>query len=126
MFCASFGVSAPFPGTPVFERLPAEGRLRTRDWRRYDMQTVVYDLPNWPPGTLEAGVRWLEERFYAPAALARRTLRLRRYPRLLRPTSLYLHAVVNLQYAATIRQRRRGIAVNTAGLPHAEPLLAPH
>jgi radical SAM superfamily enzyme YgiQ (UPF0313 family) len=124
LFCASFGVLTPFPGTPVFERLEAEGRLLTRDWRRYDMQQVVYDLPTWPPGTLEAGVRWLEERFYAPAALARRTLRLRRYPKLLRPTSLYLHAVVNLQYAATIRQRRRGIAVNTAGLPHAEPLPA--
>jgi radical SAM superfamily enzyme YgiQ (UPF0313 family) len=126
LFCASFGVLTPFPGTPVFERLEAEGRLRTRDWRRYDMQQVVYDLPNWPPGTLEAGVRWLEEQFYAPAMLARRTLRLRRYPKLLRPTSLYLHAVVNLQYAATIRQRRRGIAVNTAELPHAEPLPAPH
>jgi radical SAM superfamily enzyme YgiQ (UPF0313 family) len=126
LFCASFGVLTPFPGTPVFERLEAEGRLLTRDWRRYDMQHVVYDLPAWPPGTLEAGVRWLEERFYAPAALARRTLRLRRYPKLLRPTSLYLHAVVNFQYAATIRQRRRGLAVNTAGLPHAEPILASH
>lgn len=123
--CASFGVLTPFPGTPVFERLSAAGRLRTRDWRRYDMQTVVYDLPGWPPGTLEAGVRWLEERFYAPGALARRMLRLRRYPELLRPTSLYLHAVVNLQYAVTIRQRRRGIAVNTA-LSHAEPLPASH
>jgi radical SAM superfamily enzyme YgiQ (UPF0313 family) len=124
LFCASFGVLTPFPGTPVFQRLEAEGRIRTRDWRLYDLQHLVHDLPGWAPGALEAGVRRLEERFYAPAAMARRTLRLRRYPRLLRPASLLLHAVVNRQYAATIRQRRRGLAVNTGGFPHAEPLPA--
>jgi radical SAM superfamily enzyme YgiQ (UPF0313 family) len=125
VFCASFGVLTPFPGTPVFQRLEAEGRIRTRDWRLYDLQHLVHDLPGWTPGSLEAGVRWLEERFYAPAALLKRAVRLRKFPKLLRPTGLYLHAVVNLQYAATIRRRRRGHAVNTAGLPHAEPFSAP-
>lgn len=124
VFCASFGVLTPFPGTPVFQRLEAEGRIRTRDWRLYDLQHLVHDLPGWAPGALEAGVRWLEERFYAPAAMVRRAARLRRFPRLLRPTSLLLHSVVNLQHAATIRRRRRGLAVNTAGLPHDEPLSA--
>lgn len=124
VFGASFGVLTPFPGTPSFQALEAAGRIRTRDWRLYDLQHQVFDLPGWPAGALEAGVRAIEERFYSWPAFARRTARLRRYPRLLRPANLLLYFTVNLQYLASLRRRRRGLAINTAGLPHAEAVSA--
>jgi len=114
LFGASFGILTPFPGTPTFEKLDREGRLRTRDWRRYDLQHLVFDLPGWPDGALEAAVRALEDRYYGWRAFARRTWNLRRYPRLLRPENLALYLAVNLQYLWTLRRRRRGLAVNTA------------
>jgi radical SAM superfamily enzyme YgiQ (UPF0313 family) len=124
VFGASFGILTPFPGTPTFEKLAAAGRIRTHDWRLYDLQHQVFDLPGWAPGALEAGVRGLEERYYSWPAFARRTARLRRYPRLLRPANLVLYATVNLQYFSSLRRRRRGLAINTGTLPHARPLPA--
>ncbi len=35
-------VLTPFPGTPLFRRLEAEGRLLHRDWRYYDAMHVVF------------------------------------------------------------------------------------
>ena len=124
VFGASFGILTPFPGTPTFERLEAAGRIRTRDWRLYDLQHQVFDLPGWAPGALEAGVRGIEERYYAWPAFLRRTARLRRYPALLRPANLLLYLTVNLQYFASLRRRRRGVAVNTGARTHARPLPA--
>ena len=124
LFGASFGILTPFPGTPTFAKLEAAGRIRTRDWRLYDLQHTVFDLPGWAPGTLEAGVYGIESRFYGWRAFLRRTWKLRKYPRLLRPANLLLYVVVNFQYFATLRRRRRGLAVNGAVLPHADPLPA--
>jgi len=73
---------------------------------------------------LEAGVRDIEERYYGWPAFLRRTSRLRRYPALLRPANLLLYATVNLQYVASLRRRRRGVAINTGGSPPAHPLPA--
>jgi radical SAM superfamily enzyme YgiQ (UPF0313 family) len=36
-----FALSTPFPGTPLYRRLEAEGRILTRDWELYDGQHVV-------------------------------------------------------------------------------------
>lgn len=124
VFGASFGILTPFPGTPTFEKLAAAGRIRTRDWRLYDLQHQVFDLPGWAPGALEAGVRAIEKRYYSWPAFVWRTARLRRYPRLLRPANLLLYLTVNLQYFASLRRRRRGFAINTGALPHARPLPA--
>lgn len=124
LFGASFGVLTPFPGTPTHDKLAAEGRIRTRDWRLYDLQHQVHDLPGWAPGALEAGVRGIEDRYYSWPAFLRRTARLRRYPRLLRPANLLLYFTVNLQYLATLRRRRLGHAVNTGAVSHAPPLPA--
>jgi radical SAM superfamily enzyme YgiQ (UPF0313 family) len=39
---AFFTLLTPFPGTRVYDRMVAEGRLTTRDWSRYDMSHVVF------------------------------------------------------------------------------------
>jgi radical SAM superfamily enzyme YgiQ (UPF0313 family) len=38
-----FAVLTPFPGTPLFRRLEAEGRILHRDWEQYDGQHVVFE-----------------------------------------------------------------------------------
>ena len=37
-----FAISTPFPGTSLYKRLDAEGRILTRDWNLYDAQHVVF------------------------------------------------------------------------------------
>jgi radical SAM superfamily enzyme YgiQ (UPF0313 family) len=37
-----FTVATPFPGTPYFTRLKAEGRILTENWSLYDAQHVVF------------------------------------------------------------------------------------
>ena len=37
-----FAIATPFPGTPFFRRLEAEGRILTRNWELYDGQHVVF------------------------------------------------------------------------------------
>ena len=113
IFGASFGILTPFPGTPAYYKLEAEGRLSNRDWRLYDLQHLVFDLPGWTPESLRAAVQNVERRFYSPTAFARRTWKLRKYPRLLRSWNLLLYAAVNLQYFTTLRHR-----------PVAEPAVA--
>ena len=37
-----FAIMTPFPGTALFRRLEAEGRILHRDWEKYDAQHVVF------------------------------------------------------------------------------------
>ena len=37
-----FAVLTPFPGTPLYRRLDAEGRILSTDWEQYDGQHVVF------------------------------------------------------------------------------------
>ena len=38
-----FSILTPFPGTPLFDRLESQGRIRHRNWELYDGQHVVYE-----------------------------------------------------------------------------------
>lgn len=42
---AVFNVCTPFPGTVLYRRLEAEGRILTRDWSKYDFFNVVFKHP---------------------------------------------------------------------------------
>lgn len=113
IFGASFGILTPFPGTPTHQKLVAQGRLLTRDWRLYDLQHLVFDLPGWTPGDLEAKLRETEGRYYGWRAFLRRTWRLLKYPRLLRPWNALLYVIVTYQYMANLRRHRKGLPVNS-------------
>jgi radical SAM superfamily enzyme YgiQ (UPF0313 family) len=40
---ATFNILTPFPGTPLFGKMEADGRILTRDWRKYNSrEDVVY------------------------------------------------------------------------------------
>ena len=45
----------PYPGTGLFRRMDAEGRIVHRDWDRYDTRHVVFEPRGLTPAQLEAG-----------------------------------------------------------------------
>ena len=73
---ATFNVLTPFPGTPLYERLDAEGRILARDWNRYNgREDVVFRPWNMSPEELLEGYLHANRRFYSLASIGRRLIR---------------------------------------------------
>jgi radical SAM superfamily enzyme YgiQ (UPF0313 family) len=70
--CATFHVLTPYPGTPLFRRLAAEGRLLHRDWARYDTSHVVFRPARMTPEQLAEGYAWCYRRLFSHASIWRR------------------------------------------------------
>ena len=71
---AQIAFVTPMPGTPLFTRLDAEGRIIDRRWEHYDCNHVVFRPLLMSPERLLAGVEWCRQRFYSRRAIARRSL----------------------------------------------------
>lgn len=67
-----FAVMTPFPNTPLFNRLAAEGRLLHRNWDLYDGQHVVHQPRNMTVEQLEVGHQWAWREVYSRRNIARR------------------------------------------------------
>lgn len=50
-----FSILTPYPGTRLYQRMQAEGRLLTTDWSCYDTSHVVYQPRTFSPGQLLEG-----------------------------------------------------------------------
>jgi radical SAM superfamily enzyme YgiQ (UPF0313 family) len=61
----------PYPGTPLFRELDAQGLLRTRDWNEYDMRTTVMKCPV-PEESIKEAVRCVYRGFLHPETVLRR------------------------------------------------------
>ncbi len=61
---ATFHVMTPYPGTRLFERMEAEGRLLHRNWDLYDTRHAVFRPARLSPSQLETGYRHAYRRFY--------------------------------------------------------------
>jgi radical SAM superfamily enzyme YgiQ (UPF0313 family) len=73
---ATFNILTPFPGTPLFRKMEADGRLLTRDWRKYNSRAdVVYQPKQMSAAELLAGFRYANERFYSLPSIAKRLSR---------------------------------------------------
>ncbi len=70
--CATFHILTPYPGTPLFHRLEAEGRILHHDWRLYDTGHVVFQPRHMSPETLEAGYRRIYRQLFSTASIWRR------------------------------------------------------
>ena len=68
---ATFHIQTPYPGTRLFARMEAAGRLLTRDWDRYDTRHVVYRPAKLTPEALKAGYDWAYREFYRWSSIAR-------------------------------------------------------
>lgn len=70
--CATFHVLTPYPGTPLFRQMEAEGRLLHRDWSRYDTSHVVFEPRHMSPEALADGYAWSYRRLFSHASIWRR------------------------------------------------------
>ncbi|MCB1035331.1 MAG: B12-binding domain-containing radical SAM protein [Acidobacteria bacterium] len=70
-----FAIATPFPGTPLYRRLEAAGRILTRDWERYDGQHAVFQPARMSPGELERATEAAWRLAYSWRGIARRLLR---------------------------------------------------
>ncbi len=67
-----FAVLTPFPGTPLYTRLRAEGRILTDDWEQYDGQHVVFEPAQMSPDALLRGTERAWKRTYSYRGIAHR------------------------------------------------------
>jgi radical SAM superfamily enzyme YgiQ (UPF0313 family) len=87
---ATFHIQTPYPGTALFARLEAQGRIVTRDWDRYDTRQVVFAPARLTPRALKDGYDWAYREFY-------------RWPSIVRGAATHhaiKHRVKHLCYAA--------------------------
>jgi radical SAM superfamily enzyme YgiQ (UPF0313 family) len=70
--CATFHILTPYPGTPLFRQMAAEGRLLHRDWSQYDTAHVVFRPKHMTPDELALGYDWLYRRLFSSASIWRR------------------------------------------------------
>jgi radical SAM superfamily enzyme YgiQ (UPF0313 family) len=52
---ATFHILTPYPGTPLFQRLAAQGRITTTNWDLYDTRHAVFRPAKMTAEVLEAG-----------------------------------------------------------------------
>jgi len=67
-----FAVVTPFPNTPLFKRLDAEGRILTRNWELYDAQHVVFQPRHMSVEELALGVETAWKHAYSYSSIWRR------------------------------------------------------
>ena len=61
-----FMILTPFPNTPFYDKLEAEGRILTRDWSLYDGHHTVFQPALLSPEALQLETLKAMKRFYSP------------------------------------------------------------
>ncbi len=102
--CATFHILTPYPGTPLFRQLEAEGRILHRDWDRYDTAHVVFQPRRMSVEQLAEGYALCYRRLFSHGSIWRRR------PRDLRAVApylgmSYLYKRSNLLWQFLIRHR---------------------
>ncbi|MDQ1390939.1 MAG: hypothetical protein QOF56_4393 [Acidobacteriaceae bacterium] len=70
--CATFHILTPYPATPLFRQMEAEGRLLHRNWTLYDTAHAVFQPRHMSPEELEEGYAWVYQRLFSHASIWRR------------------------------------------------------
>ncbi len=66
---ATFHILTPYPGTALYDRLQAQGRITSRNWDLYDTRHVVFQPRRMTPEALEAGYWQAYRDFYRWSAI---------------------------------------------------------
>jgi radical SAM superfamily enzyme YgiQ (UPF0313 family) len=102
--CATFHILTPYPGTPLFARLEAEGRILHRNWDLYDTTRAVFRPRHMEPEELELGYRSCYRRLFSHRSIwARRPAQWGEVPGYMAMSYLYKRA--NLAWPFVIRHR---------------------
>ncbi|PLX78141.1 MAG: hypothetical protein C0615_04080 [Desulfuromonas sp.] len=86
MELTAFSVLTPYPGTKVYSDFEREGRILSRDWRRYDSDQVVFQPNHFTPQQLETSMLKAAKKFYSVKSILSRMKRGMNYD----PVKLYL------------------------------------
>src|SRR5882762_9055926 len=70
--CATFHILTPYPATPLFKQMEAEGRLLPREWSLYDTAHAVFRPRHMTPEELEQGYAWIYQRLFSHQSIWRR------------------------------------------------------
>jgi radical SAM superfamily enzyme YgiQ (UPF0313 family) len=70
--CATFHILTPYPGTPLFKQMEAEGRILHRNWTLYDTGNVVFRPKHMTAEQLAEGYAWCYRRLFSHASIWRR------------------------------------------------------
>lgn len=68
---ATFHILTPYPGTSLFDRLAAQGRIATRNWNMYDTRHAVFRPAGMTAKRLESGYWSAYEQFYRWSSIFR-------------------------------------------------------
>jgi len=71
---ATFHIQTPYPGTRLYQRMLAEGRMTSSDWDLFDTRHVVYRPARMKAQVLEDGYNWAYGEFYRWSSIARASL----------------------------------------------------
>lgn len=102
--CATFHILTPYPGTPLFRQMEADGRLLHKDWDSYDTAHVVFRPRHMTAERLAEGYDWCYRRLFSHASIWRRRPR---DPRAVLPylAMSYLYKRSNRLWPFLIRHR---------------------
>ena len=75
-----YAVLTPFPGTPLFTKLKAAGRIVHEDWTYYDGQHVVFQPTGMDAEALLRGTEWAWKKTYSYPSIAKRLMGARNLP----------------------------------------------
>ena len=67
-----YWILTPYPNTPLYDKLEAEGRIIERDWSKYDCTKVVFQPKLMSPDTLKEGYKYAYKKSYSASAIAKR------------------------------------------------------
>jgi radical SAM superfamily enzyme YgiQ (UPF0313 family) len=70
--CATFHILTPYPATPLFRQMEAEGRLLHKNWNLYDTAHVVFRPRLMSPEQLAEGYSWCYRRLFSHGSIWRR------------------------------------------------------
>ena len=70
--CATFHILTPYPATPLFRQMEAQGRILHKDWSLYDTGHAVFRPQHMTPEELERGYAWIYQRLFSHASIWRR------------------------------------------------------
>jgi radical SAM superfamily enzyme YgiQ (UPF0313 family) len=97
-------ILTPFPGTPLFDAMQRQGRIRTLDWGQYDFGHVVFEPARLSTNDLLRGQNWVQSQFYSWRDTSRRLLHAFGYI----PPAVMLRAVAPLNLGYRLRHRSYG------------------
>jgi len=93
---ATFNILTPYPGTQLYQRLEAEGRILTCNWNKYNgRDDVVFQPKQMNAEILLEGYRRANRRFYSAESIFRRLYR--------SPVGLWWNLPVNIAYTFAFR-----------------------